>query len=239
MPDSFSPRATGRIKLGTESNGGFRNITISNCVFERGRGFALDSVDGAICEDITFTGIAMRGMVNSPIFLRLGARMRGPAGRSIGSIKRVLIANVASSGAGQLPSILSGIPGHEIEDIKISDVYLQQKGGGDEAMARIQPPEKENAYPEPTMFGAIPATGFFLRHIKNLEMSNIEIAAAQPDDRPAFALVDVQGADFFRIRVPRPSQTPSFSLRQVTDFRVFGSQFVKDQAVSQADEKTF
>jgi polygalacturonase len=239
LPEDPRTPFTGRIKLGTESNGGFRNITISNCVFERGRGFALESVDGAICEDITFTGIAMRGMVNSPIFLRLGARMRGPAGRSIGSIKRVLISSVTSSGAGQLPSILSGIPGHAIEDIKISDVYLQQKGGGNEAMASTEPPEKENSYPETTMFGTLPATGFFIRHVKNLEMSNIEIASQQPDQRPPFVLIDVQGADFFRVRVPRASQRPAFSLRQVTDFRVFGSQFMKDKTLAQADETAF
>ncbi len=63
---------TGRIKCGTESNGGFKNITISNCVFESCRGFALESVDGALLEDITFTGVTMRDIRNSPIFLRLG-----------------------------------------------------------------------------------------------------------------------------------------------------------------------
>jgi polygalacturonase len=64
-------RPTGRIKCGTESNGGFKNITISNCVFESCRGFALETVDGALCEDITFTGITMRDIRNSPLFLRL------------------------------------------------------------------------------------------------------------------------------------------------------------------------
>ena len=71
---------TGRIKCGTESNGGFKNITISNCVFDNCRGFALETVDGAILEDITFIGITMRDIRNSPIFLRLGTRMRGPKG---------------------------------------------------------------------------------------------------------------------------------------------------------------
>ncbi len=75
---------TGRIKCGTESNGGFKNITISNCVFDGCRGFALESVDGALLEDITFTGITMRECTNTPIFLRLGRRMRGPDGRPRG-----------------------------------------------------------------------------------------------------------------------------------------------------------
>src|SRR5438876_5804344 len=39
---------TGRIKLGTESNGGFKNITISNCVFDYCRGLALETVDGGL-----------------------------------------------------------------------------------------------------------------------------------------------------------------------------------------------
>jgi polygalacturonase len=236
-PESARPTATGRIKLGTESNGGFKNITISNCVFENSRGFALETVDGAICEDITFVGITMRGCVNSPIFLRLGVRMRGPKDSTIGKIKRVLISDVTSSNAAQLPSIISGVPGHRIEDIKISDVYLHQVGGGDSAMAAIQPPEREKDYPEPTMFGALPASGLFVRHVKNLEMSNIEIATESPDQRPAFVLVDVAGADLFRLRVPRLTTGPTFSLRQVSDFRVFGSQFVLDQSLPQVDER--
>ena len=239
ITNESAPRGTGRIKCGTESNGGFRNITISNCVFEHSRGFALETVDGALCEDITFVGVAMRGTLNSPIFFRLGERMRGPADAKVGILKRVLISNVTSSNAVQLPSILSGVPGHPIEDVKISDVYLHQVGGGDAAMARLQPPEMEKQYPEPTMFGALPATGFFLRHIRNLEMSNIEIATEQPDQRPAFALIDVDGADLFRVRVPRNSPAPAFSLKQVKDFRVFGSQFVKDQTLAKADDQSF
>jgi polygalacturonase len=210
MPDSFRPYATGRIKCGTESNGGFLNITISNCVFEHSRGFALETVDGARCEDITFVGITMRGTLNSPMFLRLGARMRGPATASVGTLKRILICNVTSSGAAQMPSLLSGIPGHPIEDVKISDVYLQQVGGADAEMAKLHPPEREKEYPEPTMFGVLPASGFFVRHVKNLEMSNIEIATEQNDARPAFSFIDVAGADLFRLRVPRPSSAPTF-----------------------------
>ena len=217
---------TGRIKLGTESNGGFRNITISNCVFENCRGFAIETVDGALCEDITFTGIAMRGLRYAPVFLRLGERMRGPQGVPVGTLKRVILSNIVSSGAGMLPSIVSGVPGHEIEDLKISDLYLEQVGGGSSEMAAIEPPEKENGYPEPTMFGDLPASGFFVRHVKNLEVSNVEIAVAQADARPAFWLGEVDGADFFRVKVP--SGASAFDLRQVKNFRSFGSRSLSD-----------
>jgi polygalacturonase len=238
MKPGWGSHATGRIKCGTESNGGFLNITISNCVFESCRGFALETVDGALCEDITFTGITMRDVRSSPMFLRLGERMRGPKDAKVGTLKRIILSNIVSSGAAQLPSILSGVPGHLIEDIKISDVYLQQVGGGTSEMAKLMPPEKANSYPEPGMFGELPASGFFCRHVRNLEMSNVEIATVQPDGRPAFWLQDVDGADFFRVTVPRGGNASAFQLLNVNQFRVFGSRAVKDAAFDKVSSRS-
>ena len=228
---------TGRIKLGTESNGGFKNVTISNCVFENCRGFALETVDGAIVEDITFTGVAMRNVNTAPMFLRLGARLRGPKPETVvGCIKRVLISNVTSSNADMMPSIIAGIEGHAIEDIKISDVYLQQVGGAGAEMAQIEPPEKAEAYPEPTMFGDLPATGFFVRHAKNVEISNVEIATRSPDPRPAFHMEDVNGADLFRVRFPENKKSGQFHLKGVSDFRVFGCQHYPDNSMERSED---
>ena len=148
---------TGRIKFGTESNGGFRNITISNCVFEGCQGLALESVDGAILEDITVTNISMRDIVSAPIFLRLGNRMRGPDNTPVGTLKRVIVSNlVCSNCVSGLGSIISGIPGHLIEDVKISNIQILHQGGGTKEDAAYQPPEYEGTYPEPTMFVAGP-----------------------------------------------------------------------------------
>ncbi len=230
------PVTTGRIKLGTESNGGFRNVTISNCVFESCQGFALESEDGALVEDITFTGITMRDIRSAPLFLRLGTRMRGPRDARPGVMRRVILSNITSSGASPLPSILSGVPGHPIEDIKISDVYLQQVGGGSAQMAALNPEEREGAYPDPHMFGELPATGFFARHIRNLEMSNVEIATLSADARPALWLKDVVGADFFRLRLPQ-GDASAFHLHQVRDFRSSGSRKIADVSIESAEEK--
>lgn len=227
---------TGRIKMGTESNGGFKNIAISNCVFESCQGLAIESEDGAIIEDITFTGITMRDIRSAPFFLRLGSRLRGPAGTQAGSIRNVLISNVTSTGASRLPSIVSGVPGHSIENVKISDVYLEQAGGGSAEMAAIEPEENEAKYPDPHMFGDLPATGLFIRHARNVETSNVEIATVNADARPAFWLHDVDGADFFRTRVPRGS-APAFDLRQVKDFRSFGAQHMADVSLESVDTR--
>jgi polygalacturonase len=229
---------TGRIKLGTETNGGFKNITISNCVFETCQGFALESVDGAIIEDITFTGITMRN-VRAPFFLRLGERLRGPKPQTVvGTMKRILISNVVSSNAAQLPSIIAGVTDHPIEDLKISDVYLHQVGGAGADMAAIQPQENADKYPEPTMFGDLPATGIFARRARNLELGNVEIATENADARPAFYLDDVDGADFFRLKLPQRQQSGQFRLKNVSDFRLFGCQHYPDATEDHADDKT-
>ena len=230
---------TGRIKFGTESNGGFKNITVSNCVFESCRGFALETVDGGLLEDITIVGVTMRNLRSGPFFLRLGARLRGPKPQTVvGTLKRVLISNITSYNADLLPSIIAGVPDHPVEDIKISDVYLQQVGGGSAAMAGIQPPEKPADYPEPTMFGDLPACGFFVRHAKNLEMSNVEIATSAPDARPAFYLDDVERADFFRVQFPQQKTSGQFQLRRVTNFRLFGCAHYPDRSVDHVDWRT-
>lgn len=193
---------TGRIKFGTESNGGFRHITISNCVFEGCQGLALESVDGALLEDVTVTGLSMRDIVSAPIFLRLGSRMRGPEGTPVGTLRRVIISDVVcSNAAARLGSIISGIPGHAIENVKIGNIQVQHQGGGTKEQAAIQPPEDEAKYPEPGMFGAMPSQGFFVRHVKDIEFTNIEILAEKDDARPVFALEDVTD---FAVRLSEP-----------------------------------
>jgi polygalacturonase len=226
MGPEFAGNVHGRIKFGTESNGGFKNITITNCTFDDSQGLALETVDGANMEDVTVSNITMRGSFSSPFFLRLGRRMRGPKGRPIGTLKRVMISNVSSSGTGFLPSIIAGLPDHPVEDVKISDVYLHQRGGATEAMAHLVPPANEDHYPEPNMFGDIPASGFFIRHARNVEMSNVEVAVASPDPRPAFRIEHVDGADFFRVRAPTG---PVFSLEDVRNFSLSGSGRLRDR----------
>jgi polygalacturonase len=215
----------GRIKCGTESTGGFRNITVSNCVFEASRGFALQAMDGGLIEDIAITNITMREASNAPFYLRIGARMRGPAGRPIGTMRRVMISNLISHDAATLmASMIQGFPGHVVEDVKLSDIYCHQVGGGTKYEGI--PPEVDPKLTEPSSFHDQPAHGLFVRYAKNLEATNIEFETAAPDARPAFWMQDVHGADFFRVRIP--TDGAAFDLHRVSDFRVFSSRVVKD-----------
>ena len=230
---------TGRIKFGTESNGGFKNIAISNCVFAGCNGLAIETVDGAVIEDVSITNITMRDLVGAPIFLRLGARMRGPANVAVGVLRRVILSNITCQSAASPPicSILAGIPDHPIEDVKVSDIVIFHQGGGSKDDAMRQLPEKEKDYPEPSMFGTTPAHGFFVRHVRGLEMSGIKIEHATEDARPAFVLNDVQGADFERVKVPSGAGAPTFVLNDVRDFSVFRSKPVPDTELQTAGKK--
>ena len=227
---------TGRIKCGTESNGGFRNISISNCVFEGCQGLALETVDGALLEDIAVTNITMRDIISCPIFLRLGARLRGPKGTGdqstvVGTLQRVLISNInCFNSASKYGSNITGIPGFTVKDIKIADVYVQHVGGGTADMMKIEVPEKENAYPEPGMLGTLPAHGFYFRHVDRLEMSHVEMQPATADARPAIYTDDVHRADFFAITAPN---TPvAFSFNKSTDIRVLMSRAAPDSTIA-------
>ncbi len=258
-PDRDGP--TGRIKIGTESEGDFRNITISNIVFDRSRGLALESVDGAHIEDVAVSNITMRELSNAPIFLRLGARMRAPEGVAVGSIKRVSISNVVVYDADpRYGSIISGIPGHDIEDVKLSDIRIIYRGGLTLDQVAKQPadlvntfffrasggvpprepyatPEREKEYPEPSMFGMMPAYGFFVRHARGVELSNVEVGFMKEDTRPAFVLDNVKGIDFRHVRAQKAGGVPSFVLLNVEDFTAHGSPVIADTHVDKVERK--
>jgi polygalacturonase len=239
VPDQEGP--AGRIKFGTESNGGFKNITISNCVFNYCRGLALETVDGAVLEDITVNNIVMKDVTNSPIFLRLGARMRGPAGIQVGALRRVSISNIIAYNAdAHFATLISGIPGHSIEDIKLNNIRIYYRPI-DSPLVKIQTvvPEHEKDYPEPQKMGVMPAYGFFIRHVKNIELNNIDITYLGTETRSPFILDDVKGVDLFRIKMQTPDRKKSIILKNVEDITVTQVNGIKDQSIKKADANSF
>jgi polygalacturonase len=248
---------TGRIKFGTESNGGFRNITISNCVFAHCCGLAIESVDGAVIEDVTVSNIAMEHIANPPIFVRLGGRMRGPEGIPIGVIRRVNINNVVAAYASSRgASIISGIPGHPVEDISLSNVRILYNGGdgtgrvsrGGRAGGRgtgrpsagLDPfgvPELEDNYPEPTMFGSLPAYGMYVRHARGFSMNHIDLSLAHNDARPPIMVYDATDVQLEHVRVQAAANVPVVVLHQVSDFSTEKFSGLKDMHLNKIDHE--
>ena len=226
------------VKLGTETNGGFRNILIRGIVvkpstdqttqfFGRERGtsaLSLEIVDGGLMENVSVDGMNIMG-TESPIFVRLAHRGRGytfnksgaeafvsqsvqggneGATRSqkpdsvetVGRMRSIYINNVHARDCGNFGSSITGLEGHEVEDVHVSNVNIRQRGGIthndlkliDEALRD----EKTAEYPEATMWGPLPAKGVYVRHARNVRFENVEIYTETDDARPEFVKIDVQ-----------------------------------------------
>lgn len=236
VPDGGGP--TGRIKFGTESNGGFKNITISNCVFDFCRGLALETVDGALLEDVTISNITMRDVVNAPIFIRIGARMRGPDTIPVGQCRRIIIQNVVAWNVDhKYGSIISGLPGHEIEDLQLSNIRFYYKGGGPKDSINRIVPEFEKDYPEPFRWGIMPSYGFFVRHVKNLKMHDVQISFMNDEPRPAFILDDVKGAILYDVQAQTATGTSTIVLKNSRDIDLQKVKGVKDVVIKNTEKK--
>jgi polygalacturonase len=231
---------TGRIKCGTEANGGFHNLTISNCVFEYCRGLALEEVDGGRLEDVAVSNITMRDVANAPIYIRLGARLRGPEPIGPSVVQRIKIDNVvAHNVAAQSGILILGLPEHAIEDVSLSNIFIDYVGGGTAEQAKREVPEDEKGYPEPSNHGTMPSWGMFARHVKNLDVHHVEFRVANEDLRPTVALDDVTDVTFEHAKLPHAQGVPAFTLKNVTGFTLQASPGLADTARNDkiADEK--
>ncbi len=186
----------GRIKFGTEANGGFRNCTVANCTFRGCKGLALEEVDGGIMENITINNLTMMDVVAYPIYITTGSRNRGPNVTTPSRARNIFISNVVATGIDPMSGIqITGIPGQPIEGVRLDNIRLVFKGGGTNMGVAYMPKELGAIYPEPSRIGTMPAYGVFARHVKGLELANINVSFETNDFRPAMACVDVDGLE--------------------------------------------
>ena len=196
-PDGDGP--TGRIKLGTESNGGFRHITIRRCTFTHCRGLALETVDGAPMEHIDVSDLTMTDICNSPIYIRVGNRMRAPEGFHHSTARHIRIRNVSVTDADcRYACLIAGVEGNPVRDVQIENLTIRYRGGLTMAdhleqrgvnpffvpSARKQSEPGESNYPEPSAHGIQPAWGFSITHAENILLRNVNLSCTQPDERP-------------------------------------------------------
>lgn len=199
-PDGDGP--TGRIKLGTESNGGFHNITIRNCTFNHCRGLALETVDGATMENIRVSDLTMNDICNSPIYIRLGDRMRAPENFPPSKVRDILIQRVKVTDAdSRYACIIAGVKDNPICDVVIEDLSIDFRGGitledvreqrgsnpfffGGKGAARITRGGEKSGYPEPSAHGIQPAWGFSISNADDIQLIRVKLSCLQPDERP-------------------------------------------------------
>lgn len=195
------------IKMGTESHGGFRNITIANCVVRPSRdrealagraeglaAIALEVVDGGTLDGVAISNITSIDQT-VPLFVRLGNRARqytrDVPRPPVGTLRNIAIDNVVATGAGKIGCSVTGLPGHEVEHLTLSNIRIEFRGGGQAAPPDGEVPEHPDKYPEAVMFGTLPAYGLYVRHVRDLALQNIAFRCAKPDARPAILCDDV------------------------------------------------
>jgi len=203
------------VKLGTRSYGGFKNVTIENIrVYDTFRSaVAIECVDGGALENVLVNNVSAENTGNA-IFIRLGKRNQtGPAG----TLKNVTIKNMKAEVAFErpdyaydirgpalpffhntFPASITGIPGHRVENVTLENIEIIYPGRGNNGLANMplsrldDVPEKVADYPEFSMFGELPAWGFYVRHVEGLTLKNIKLEIKAPDYRPAMVLDDVR-----------------------------------------------
>jgi glycosyl hydrolase family 28/pectate lyase-like protein len=188
-------------KLGTESTGDFRQIVLSNCVFDgsppkdhdasaaaEGGGIAILMVDGGTIDGVMISNVVMRD-VPAPLFVRLGDRGRDQPQSTPGRLRNVVISGVMAVGATGTGSI-AGLPGHPIHGVTVENVQITTVGGSRQRVG-LDVPERSARYPRVTMYGILPAFGLYLRHARDVSLRNLDLRAEHPDARPALVADDV------------------------------------------------
>ena len=80
--------------------------------------------------------------------------------------------------------------GHPVENIFLHNIFITHKGGQKETAAPAD--EKLAEYPEATMWGILPAKGFWVNHARNVEFDNVCVETTEPDQRPLFFMHDCE-----------------------------------------------
>lgn len=201
------------IKCGTESTGGFKNIVISNCVVKPSAskfpsvfghplhgigGIALETVDGGIMEGIIVNNIVIEG-TECPIYVRLGTRGRkykeDAPEPTAGQIKNIRISNITAYHTGNFSCSITGVPLASIESISLDHIRLINTGGvkvGAYPADHTKVKENEKGYPDAQSWKELPSYGFFIRHVKNIDMADISLGSAQQETRSPLIGVDIQ-----------------------------------------------
>lgn len=225
------------MKWGSETNGGFRNFAITNCVFRRADeptiynrpnrtlgGLAIETVDGALVENFNISNISMYGVM-TPLFIRLANRARnyydgGPA-QPVGTLRDIHIANLTATMHGLVSSSITGLDGHEVENVTLSNVTIVCDGGGSAEYAQNRNlPAREKEYPETLIFADAPASALFVKNARGLRMENVRLEVRHADPRVLLFIENADDAALDNITLVNPQDAPQLILRNSRNIRI-------------------
>jgi hypothetical protein len=113
-----------------------------------------------------------------------------------------------------VPSSIVGIPGYPVQDVTLENIEITYGGMASKEIAWIplskiaSIPENEAGYPEFSMFGELPAWGFYIRHAEGIKMKNVTVSYLKEDFRPAFVVDDTKGIELTDLSIPTAKEMP-------------------------------
>ena len=203
---------TAGLKLGTSSRAGFANVSMTDTRFVDCPMGAIKLllVDGGRMENIELTRLTMQN-VGGPVFIRLGNRGRRydrpteqvygakvePEGRPVGTLRGIVIrglkAEVRGPALDRQGIMITGVPGHRIQDVLLEDIEIRFAGPPLATPVAAVVAEDVARYPEQFFFGTLPSWGLFARHVDGLVLRNVRIDRSGEDVRRPWVLEDVGG----------------------------------------------
>ncbi|MEI6948095.1 glycosyl hydrolase family 28 protein [Paraflavisolibacter sp. H34] len=118
------------------------------------------------------------------------------------------------------PSSISGLPGHPVKNVLLENITITYAGGAKKEVHYFPPDslhlvtEAEKDYPEFSMFGELPAWGFYVRHAEGIRMKNIKLISKEADYRAALIADDVKGLQLHTVSIPRSTGLPVIILNK-------------------------
>jgi len=172
----------------------FRYIT-SNFIHQR----LCHKTDGGIMDGVSISNITIQG-TECPLFVRLGNRGRKHTKDApeppVGIMRNTVINNVVAYNSGNYYSSITGIPGHYVENLSLSNVQFFNRGGIKsggfiENVSKVK--EDIKGYPQPTTWKELPSSGLFVRHAKNIQIRGLMLNSEAADIRTPVVAVNVDG----------------------------------------------
>ena len=226
------------VKFGTDSRGGFKNITVSHItVYDTYRSaIAIECVDGGTVDNVAVSDIQATNTGNA-FFIRLGHRN---SDARVSTVRNVTVQNVRADipfgrpdiaydvrgpdlpfPHNTFPASIAGIPGHAVEHVTLRNIEITYPGRGTKGMAYIPPsglsrvPEVENAYPEFSMFGELPAWGVYVRHVDDVTIQDMILRVRESDYRPACVFDEAENVMVIGSDIQGPVTNQAIVLRHV------------------------
>jgi len=231
------------VKFGTSLVSGIKNVVIKNIkVYDTYRSaIAIECTQGGFIENVLIENITAKNTGNA-IFIRIG-RIRGSV--KAGPLRNIVIRNMKVTVPfdkpdinygirgpelpffhNVFPSSITGNPGVFVENVLLENIEITYPGKGNKAYANApiwrlgSIPELETSYPEFSMFGELPAWGFYVRHVKGLTFKNVKLKIKAPDYRPAMVFDDAHSVKIENLKIIGDSKKQPMFFKDTTNFKL-------------------